>query len=77
MLLILAILSVRPASALGQGVVRELKGELASIEDGPEKPRLLAGVLVTIREFVRRQDDQRTWAISDPRFPLQPSPAKR
>jgi hypothetical protein len=35
-------LALQPALAVGQGTPRELRGELASVEDGEQNPRLLA-----------------------------------
>jgi len=50
-LLIVALILLRPGSTLGQTVIRELHGELFSVEGSEYTPKFFPNVKVIIREF--------------------------
>ena len=52
--LISLLILLQPCPALGQTLVRELHGELFSIENGEQNPKFFPDVEVTIREFGTR-----------------------
>ena len=50
-LLALTLLTLPSAPALGQNTLRELHGEVFSIENGEQAPQFFPNVQITLREF--------------------------
>lgn len=70
--LIPLLILLEPCSALGQTLVRELRGEIFSTENGEQNPKFFPDVEVTIREFGTRgrTNDQGEFRLRLPSFVL-------